>query len=88
MRGHCMPLLQAVVSTNPPDSVWFPPHPSPEDQVAMRRIKSQAEKLVKSFLHFPVAVCMSQHPRLGRNSLFMHLDDALLQMIAITALYE
>jgi len=54
----------------------------------MRRIKSQAEKLVKSLLHFPVAVCMGQHPRLGRNSLFMHLDDALLQMIAIMALYE
>jgi hypothetical protein len=31
---------------------------------------------------------MGQHPRLGRNSLFMHLDDALLHLIAITALFE
>ena len=83
-----MPLLQAVVSTNAPDCIWFPPHPSPEDQVAIRRVKVQAEKLAKSLLHFPIAVCMGQHPRLGRASLLMQLDDALLWMIVVTALYE
>ena len=88
MRGECMPLLQAVVSTNGPDCIWFPPHPSPEDQVAMRRIKVQAEKLAKSLLLFPIAVCMGQHPRLGRASSLMQLDDALLWMIVVTALYE
>jgi len=30
--GGCLQLLQDVGHTNPPQSVWFPPHPSPEDQ--------------------------------------------------------
>ena len=49
---------------------------------------SQAEKLVKMLLMQPVAVCMGQHTRLGKSSQLMKLDDAVLQMIVVYALYE
>jgi len=64
--GHCMGLLQTMASTNPPQNAgapWFPPHPSPEDLVAMRRIQVQADKMAKKLLTLPIAVCMGQHVR-------------------------
>jgi hypothetical protein len=48
----------------------------------------QAEKLVKMLAMPCVAVCMGLHARLGRASPLMDLDDSLLQMIVVCALYE
>ena len=53
----------------------------------MRRIRIQSEKLIKTLLLLPIAVCMGQHARLGRASLLLDLDVALLQMIVDAALY-
>ena len=48
----------------------------------------QAEKLVKTLLMQPVAVCMGQHARLGQSSQLMKLDHAVLQMIVVYAFYS
>ena len=55
MRGQCMHLLHSIASTNAPNCSWFPPHPSPEDQVAMRRIRVNAEKILKMLSVMPIA---------------------------------
>lgn len=88
MRGDCLLLLQKMAKENPPKSPWFPAHPSPEDLVAMRRIKLQADKMAKMLLMLPIAVCMGHHVRLGRSSMLMDLDDAVLQMVVVSALYQ
>ena len=41
LRENSIPLLQDIASATSPRSVWFPPHPSPEDQVEMRRVMTQ-----------------------------------------------
>ena len=41
LREGSMHLLQDIACATPPRSVWFPPHPSPEDLVEMRRIMTQ-----------------------------------------------
>lgn len=88
MRTHCMQLLQDIAANSHHAScTWFPRSPSPEDQVAMRRIKVQAEKISRQLLVLPIAVCMGQHVRLGRHSLLITLDDALFEMILNKALY-
>ena len=88
MRGQCMKILMAIATADPPQSVWFPPHPSPEDLVVMRKIKVQAKKMSKTLLVLPIAVCMGHHARLGQQSFLMGLDDALLHIIVVSALYE
>lgn len=61
MRAHCMQLLQDIaVNSHSCSCTWFPRSPSPEDQVAIRRIKVQAAKLCKQLLVLPIAACMGQ----------------------------
>ena len=88
VRGQCIQLMQSIASTNSThSSFWFPPHPSPEDQVCIQRIKVQAQKMAKALLALPLAVCMGQHARLGQSSVLLAVDEAILQMVVVYALY-
>ena len=88
VRGQCIQLMQSIASTNSTHtSFWFPPHPSPEDQVCIQRIKVQAQKMAKALLALPLAVCMGQHARLGQSSVLLAVDEAILQMVVVYALY-
>jgi hypothetical protein len=55
LRGGSIQLLQDIASVSPPQSIWFPPHPSPEDQVEMRRIMTQVQLPPLVFFFFECA---------------------------------
>jgi hypothetical protein len=55
MRGQCMHLLHSIASNNAANCSWFPPHPSSRDQVAMKSIRVNAEKILKMLSVMPIS---------------------------------